>query len=177
MGNKIGLFYGSDTGATEGIAMTIQQKLGEDTVELHEIFDAKPEDFARYDQVIIGLSTWHDGQLQSDWDDFYEDFKDIDFTDKTVAIFGLGDQYGYSMYFCDGIGILGEIVENNGGKLIGKWSTEGYEHDESKGELEDEGVFMGLAIDEDNQDELTDERVDQWVEQLKGEFGVEEVNE
>ncbi len=172
--DKIGLFFGSDTGATEGIAMTIQQLIGEEFVETHEIFDVSPESFEPYDKIILGLSTWHDGELQSDWDEFFETFQEIDFTGKTVAIYGLGDQYGYSMYFCDGVGIIGEVVEKNGGKLIGKWPTEGYEHDESKAELEEEGVFMGLAIDEDNQDELTEERVEKWVAQIKEEFQLEQ---
>lgn len=172
--DKIGLFFGSDTGVTEGIAMRIQELLGEDTVEVNEIYEVKPEDFEPYSKLILGLSTWHDGELQSDWDEFFESFTDIDFTGKTVAIFGLGDQYGYSMYYCDGIGVLGKIVQENGGTLIGKWSTEGYEHDESKAELEDEEMFMGLALDEDNQEDMTDERVEQWAEQLKEEFGLKQ---
>lgn len=168
---KIGLFYGSDTGCTEAVAEMVQEQIGQDKVELLDAYDISKEDFDNYDKIIIGLSTWHDGQLVSAWDDFYEDFKEVDFNGKTVAIFGLGDQYGYSTYFIDGVGILGEVVLNNGGTLIGKWPTDGYEHDESKADMGD-GNFMGLAIDEDNQDEMTEERVTQWVEQIKGEFGI-----
>lgn len=167
--NKIGLFYGSDTGCTEAVSEMIQEQLGTDVVELIDVYDASVEDFDRFDKIIIGLSTWHDGQLVSAWDDFYDDFKTVDLSSKTIAIFGLGDQYGYSTYFIDGVGILGEVVLENGGKLIGKWSIEGYEHDESKAETGD-GYFMGLALDEDNQDELTEERVTKWVKQIKQEF-------
>ena len=56
----------------------------------------------------------------------------------------------------------------NGGKLIGKWSTEGYEFDESLGCVD--GEFLGLAIDYDNQDDLTEERIEAWVEQIKDLF-------
>ena len=166
---KIGLFYGSDTGNTETIALKIRDKISKENVFVVDMYDASIEEFAKYDKIILGLSTWHDGQLQSDWDTFFEEFKEVDFTGKTVAIFGLGDQYVYCDYFIDGVGIIGEVVLNNGGEIVGKWSTEGYEHTESKAETE-EGLFLGLALDEDNQFDQTDDRVDAWVAQIKKEF-------
>lgn len=169
---KIGLFFGSDTGNTEEVANKIQALIGEDKVDIYDMYDVETSTFDDYDQIILGLSTWHDGQLQSDWDSFFEDFKTVDFTGKTVALFGLGDQYVYSEYFVDGIGIIATEVLANGGKIVGKWSTEGYEHTESKGEME-EGYFVGLAIDEDNQFDETDERVEKWVAQITEEFPIE----
>ena len=166
---KIGLFYGSDTGNTETIALKIRDKISKENVFVVDMYDASIEEFAKYNKIILGLSTWHDGQLQSDWDTFFEEFKEVDFTGKTVAIFGLGDQYVYCDYFIDGVGIIGEVVINNGGEIVGKWSTEGYEHTESKAETE-EGLFLGLALDEDNQFDQTDDRVDAWVAQIKKEF-------
>lgn len=166
---EIGLFYGSDTGNTEAVAEMIKDLIGEDQVDMFDAYDIDTSSFDGYDKIIIGLSTWHDGQLVSAWDDFYEDFKTVDFTGKKVALFGLGDQYGYSTYFIDGVGILGDVVKANGGTLIGLWPTDGYEHDESKADMGD-GFFMGLAIDEDNEDELTEERVQKWVKQIKSEF-------
>ena len=168
---KIGLFFGSDTGNTETIAEKIIEILDRD-IDLINIYDAKAEDFTQYDDLILGLSTWHDGELQSDWDTFFMEFSEVDFTNKTIAFFGLGDQYIYADYFIDGVGIIGEVVIENGGKIVGKWPSEGYEHTESKAELE-EGVFLGLAIDEDNQYEQTDERIDTWVAQIISEFPLE----
>jgi len=107
---KIGLFYGSDTGNTETIALKIRDKISKENVFVVDMYDASIEEFAKYDKIILGLSTWHDGQLQSDWDTFFEEFKEVDFTGKTVAIFGLGDQYVYCDYFIDGVGIIGEVV-------------------------------------------------------------------
>lgn len=169
--SKIGLFYGSDTGNTEGVAHQILTQLGEDNVTLHDIYETQPEDFDNYDKIIIGLSTWYDGQLQSDWDDFFESFKGIDFNGKTIAFFGLGDSVGYAEYYCDGIGILGEVVKESTAKIVGKWSTEGYEHTESKADMGD-GFFMGLCLDEDNQPELTEDRLARWIEIIKPEFGL-----
>jgi flavodoxin I len=166
---KIGLFYGSDTGNTENIAQKIAEQLGEERVDIIDMYDVEKETFSKYSQIILGLSTWHDGLLQSDWDTFFEEFKEIDFSGKTIALFGLGDQYVYCDYFIDGVGIIGEVVLENGGAIVGKWSTEGYEHTESKAEKE-EGLFLGLAIDEDNQFEETDARLAKWIEQIKEEF-------
>lgn len=171
MNDKIGLFFGSDTGYTEGVAQQVQEILGKELVNVHDIRRAKPEDFAPYTRLIIGLSTWHDGELQSDWDTFYKDFKTIDFSAKTVAFFGLGDQIGYEEFFIDGVGILGEVVYENGGEIIGVWPTEGYVYEASKAEFE-EGWFLGLAIDEDNQPDLTVERVQVWTQQIQEEFGI-----
>jgi len=165
---KIGLFFGSDTGNTETIAEKILEILDRN-IDLINIYDAKAEDFTQYNDLILGLSTWHDGELQSDWDTFFMEFNEVDFTDKTIAFFGLGDQYIYADYFIDGVGTIGEVVINNGGKVIGKWSTEGYEHTESKAEIE-EGTFLGLALDEDNQPELTDKRIKTWTKQITEEF-------
>jgi len=167
---KIGLIYGSDTGATEGVSQELTKLLSK-TFEVEEVdmYKIKPEDFDRFEYLVLGLSTWYDGELQSDWEDFFEDFCQIDFTGKTVALFGLGDQYGYGENFVDGIGILAVEIEKSGGKIVGKWPNKEYEFEESKA-LINEDLFYGLALDEDNQSELTSERLDQWVDQLIGEI-------
>lgn len=168
---KIGLFYGSDTGCTEAVARLIRDLIGIDKVDVYDVYDIKGDEPNQYTKLILGLSTWHDGQLQSSWDDYYSKFHDLDFKGKTIALFGLGDQYGYSTYFCDGIGVIGKLAEKNGASIIGHWPTEGYEHDDSKALLDDD-TFIGLCLDEDNQDELTDERVHKWVKQIVEEFGL-----
>ena len=170
---KIGLFFGSDTGCTEVIVHKTVEILGENIVDLYDMSANKDvSTFYNHESIIIGVPTWYDGDLQSDWLEFYDDFKTIDFTGKKVAIFGLGDQYGYGEYFVDGIGILGEVVMENGGQLIGATSTEGFDYDESKAEFAHEGetYFMGLALDEDNQSDLTEERLIPWLEQIMEEF-------
>lgn len=167
---KIGLFYGSTTGKTEAAAEAIQSSLGGDSVvALHEIADAETGDFANYDCVIIGCPTWDIGGLQADWEGFYEDDLDsVDFSGKKVAYFGTGDQIGYGDNFQDAMGIIEEKISSLGGTTVGHWSTDGYEHENSKADRG--GKFVGLALDEDNQSELTDERIQTWTTQLKLEF-------
>ena len=161
----IGIIWGSDTGDTEEVANYIKKKLEKYKVEILEVSSSETEDFTRFDLLLLGLSTWYDGDLQSDWEIYFPTFKEINFQDTTVAIFGLGDQYTYSEYFVDGIGILAKEILKNNGKIIGHWSTKNYEFDESKGLMNDD-YFYGLAIDECNQYELTKERVDSWLLQL-----------
>lgn len=169
---KIGLFFGTQAGNTEMIAETIQKEFGGSSiVELHDISGSDADDFADYDCVIIGCPTWDVGGLQADWEGFYDDELDnIDFSGKKVAYFAPGDQVGYSDNFQDAIGILEEKISERGGTTVGYWSTEGYDFNESKAVKN--GKFVGLALDEDNQSELTESRIKTWVAQLKSEFGV-----
>lgn len=168
---QIGLFYGSDTGCTEEITKELMAIWGEDQIVAAEISEATAKDFERFNLLILGLSTWYDGDLQSDWEDFYEEFKQIDFSNKTVALFGLGDQVGYGEYFIDGVGILAKVVLENGGEIVGHWPTDDYEFTESKAQIqENEAYFYGLAIDHDNQSEQNEERLTKWIEQVKSEI-------
>ena len=168
---KIGLFYGTQTGNTETIAETIQKEFGGETiVTLHDVADASTEDIELYDYIIIGCPTWNTGELQSDWEGLYDELDNVDFTSKKVAYFGLGDQVGYDDNFQDAIGILEEKISGLGAKTVGYWPTDGYDFNESKAVKN--GKFVGLALDEDNQSDLTDDRVSTWVAQLKSEFGL-----
>ncbi len=68
------------------------------------------------------------------------------------------------------MGILEEKISQRGGKTVGYWPTEGYDFENSRA-LKN-GKFVGLALDEGSQSDLTDERIKTWVAQLKTEFGL-----
>jgi len=168
--NTIGLIYGSDTGMTEEITNTIVDEWTLSDIEVFEASHVQNNDIKSFDILFLGLSTWYDGDLQSDWENYFKKFKELDFTNKKVALYGLGDQYGYGEYFIDGVGILAKVVLENGGEIIGHWPTEGYDYEISKAEIEGENLFYGLAIDEDNQPELTNERVKEWLTIVENEL-------
>lgn len=169
--SKIGLFFGTTTGKTEGAAEMIQAEFGgEDIVEIHDIAEAELEEFQQYDCLIIGCPTWNVGELQSDWDGLFDELDTVDFTTKKVAYFGTGDQIGYADNFQDAMGMLEEKISGLGGTTVGHWPVEGYEHEASKAVKN--GKFVGLALDEDNQSELTEKRIKSWVKQLQMEFGI-----
>ena len=165
---RIKLIYGSDTGNTELVTEDLVKLL--DNIEVTTVADLTPEDW-EYDNFILGIPTWYDGELQSDWEEYFEEFKTIDFTGKKVAIFGLGDQFGYEEWFCDGIGILAKEILKNGGTVIGYTTKDkSYDFETTPKSIIKDDMFYGLCIDEDNQGELTQERLKNWVEQLKLEY-------
>ncbi|TVQ44072.1 MAG: flavodoxin FldA [Gloeocapsa sp. DLM2.Bin57] len=168
---KIGLFFGTQTGNTQSIAELIQRELGGDSVvDLLDVSNIETDDFNHYEYLIIGCPTWNVGELQSDWEGLYDELDDLNFQGKKVAYFGAGDQVGYADNFQDAIGILEEKISSLGAKTVGYWSVDGYDFNESKA-LRD-GKFVGLAIDEDNQPELTNSRIKTWVNQIRSEFGL-----
>jgi len=176
---KIGLFFGSDEGNTESIAYRIAQRLGEDVVDVHDVGDVTQLEFMDYDKLILGIPTWDFGQIQSDWEDFWDDVEAIDFSGKTVAFVGLGDQFGYGDFFLDAMGMLHDVVIKTADKIVGYWPTEGYDYDASKAEIAlgsdvaGGKLFMGLALDEDQQPELSSARLNQWCAQIHAEFGLD----
>ena len=164
----IGIFYGSNGGATETAAEKIKDALDLEA-DLHDIANTEMEKFDEYTQIIIGTSTWGEGELQDDWEKCFEDFEDVDFSGKTVAFFGLGDQEGYEENFQDAMGILHDAAVEKGANVVGNgWPTEGYEYEESI--AVQDGAFVGLALDEDNQYDESDERIAKWVEMIKPSF-------
>ena len=139
-------------------------------VELKDIAQISDEDWKSHEYYIIGVPTWWDGDLQSDWEDYFDTFKDISFENKKVALFGLGDQIGYEDWYCDGLGILGEVIVNNGGKLFGfTTKDDSYEFEGSKA-IKEGDTLWGLALDDDNQSELSEERLKNWVKQVTTDF-------
>ena len=166
---KIGIFYGSTEGNTERVVTKIQQALGGDgNVALHNVSSATADDMAPYQNIILACPTWEIGQLQEDWESFIDELEDVDFSGKKVAYVGLGDADGYPDTFLDALGIIHEKIKDTGAAFVGAWPTDGYNFEGSKGMIDDK--FLGLAIDEDNQKDLTDERVNQWTTMVSKEF-------
>mgnify|MGYP000044409847 CR=1 FL=1 len=163
---KVGIFFGSSTGNTEEIANMLKDKLV--NAEVFNVAETQPSKMSEFTNIILGTSTWGVGDLQDDMVEFAEGIAGVDLKGKVVALYGLGDQSGYGDTFCDGMGELYEKVKGKGCKVVGFVSTDGYEFDSSK--AKDGSEFVGLALDQMNQDNLTEGRVSAWVEELKKQF-------
>ncbi|WP_419770212.1 MAG: flavodoxin [Candidatus Marinarcus sp.] len=161
------IFYASSTGNTEFVAKKIAKECN--ITDVFDIANKGVSIMQEYETVLIGISTWGEGELQDDWDDVWSEFCDIDFSGKTVAIFGFGDQDSYADTFVDAMGIVYEQVVQKGARVIGEWSAVDYDYEESKAEVV-EGYFVGLVLDEENQSELTDERIKIWCKTIKNEI-------
>ena len=162
--SKICVVYGSSMGNTEEAANLIAAELGVD--DIYNIGSTTAEVLNGYDKLVIGTSTWGSGDLQDEWDSF--DLDSIKVKDKVIALFGMGDSSSYSDTYCNGMGILFEKFSANGAKIVGAVSTDGYEFDQRIAVKD--GKFVGLALDADNQSDLTESRIKAWVEQIKLEF-------
>ena len=89
----IGLFYAMNAAKTSHIAEKIREDLGGvKVIEVVLIEKAWQNDFQAYDNMIVGASTWFDGELPTYWDELVPELESLDLKGKKVAIFGLGDQ-------------------------------------------------------------------------------------
>lgn len=166
---KVGIFFGTDTGNTRKVAKKIATQLGEVIADKPvNINKASVDDLLAYDVLILGSPTYGDGELpgltsgvQESWEEFLPQLTGANFSGKTIALFGLGDQAGYADNFVDAIGILYDAFSDCGAKFIGFTSCEGYEFNRSKAQLDDK--FVGLVLDEDCQKELSEQRLNDWL--------------
>lgn len=169
----IAVVYGSSTDNTKGAASLIANMLRAKTtvpVDLIDVATVKRDlrPLLRYWVWIIGCPTWNIGELQDDWYDAFPLLDQLDLQGTIVALFGFGDQQGYPDTFQDALGILGRKVRERGATIIGRWPIDGYDFFHSLG-VED-GMFFGLALDYENEDEKTIGRLQAWVDQLLSEL-------
>lgn len=157
------IVYGSTSGNCESIANRIAEALGVSSVISASALTA--ELINKNTNLILGSSTWGSGDLQDEWYDTIEILKTSDLSGKTVAVFGCGDSCGFSTTFCEAMKTLYDAAEYAGATMIGSVSTDGYTFDDSAAAID--GKFVGLALDEDNESDKTDERIAAWVEAIK----------
>ncbi len=166
--SKTVIIYSFHTQKSKKVAEKIIDIFGKDNITAINAEDLTTEVFEKNKNFILSTPTWFDGELPNYWDEFVPDLEDMDLKNKTFAVFGLGDQKGYPENYCDAIGILVEILENCGAKIIGHVPLDGYNYESSRAQRGDR--FVGLPLDQENQARLTQGRVEKWVEQLKKEM-------
>jgi len=174
---RIGLFFGTDTGKTRKVAKMIKKQFDDQTMAKPlNINRVSADELMSYDFLIVGTPTLGEGLLpglsadceNESWEEFLPTLEGMDCSGKTVAIFGLGDQEGYSNEFVDAMIEIYDAFAENGAKIVGAWPTEGYEFDHSESVVD--GKFVGLALDMDNQADLTEERLAAWLKLIASDF-------
>ena len=160
----IGIFYGTDGGDTEKVVEQIAEELREYVdVKIFDVAKASRNDLRRYENLIFASPTYGEGDLQSDWEDFLPKLSANDVAGKTIAFVGLGDQDGYGETFGEGIVHIYQKLAHRA-IVVGKTSTDGYQFECSKSVVR--GKFIGLMIDEVNQDDQTEDRIAAWVDDI-----------
>jgi len=165
---KTGIFYGSTTGTTESVARLIADKLGIAPADVHEVTQLDTALAESYEALILGTSTWGDGELQDDWYDGLKVLQGAHLSGKIVALFGCGDSESYSDTFCDAMGLLYEGLKDSGCTFVGAVDDSGYTYSASVAATD--GKFVGLALDDVNESDRTDDRVSAWAAQLQAEL-------
>lgn len=160
--NKTIVIYGSSTGTCQSIAEKIASKLKVEAIDVQTL-DAGVVD--SYDNLIIGTSTWGAGELQDDWYDGLKLLQGANLSCKTIAIFGCGDCESYGDTFVSAMGELYNGLKGSGAAFIGRVPTAGYNFSDSEAVVD--GEFVGLALDDVNEEDKTDERIDAWIESIK----------
>ena len=159
--SKTIVIFGSSTGTCEAIAEKIGSRLG---AEVLNVQDLTADVVDANDNLILGTSTWGAGELQDDWYDGINVLKSADLSSKTIALFGCGDCESYGDTFVGGIGELYDAIKNSGANFVGAVSTDGYTFDDSAAVVD--GQFVGLPLDDVNEDDKTDGRIDAWIAQI-----------
>ncbi|MCH3995981.1 MAG: flavodoxin FldA [Prevotella sp.] len=166
--NKTYVIYGSSTGTCEDIASRIGEKLGLSNNEIINVAQLTAAQVNEAKNLILGTSTWGSGELQDDWYDGLKTLQSCDLKGKTVALFGCGDSESYSDTFCGAMSELYKGIKDSGAKFIGSVSTDGYTYSDSDSVIDNK--FIGLALDDVNESDKTDARIEAWVNQIKPEL-------
>jgi flavodoxin I len=139
-------------------------------IDIYDVIHSPTRSITNYKKMIFGIPSWNSHPIQDDWKDFLPDISEVNFAKKKIALYGLGDQIIYSENFLDEMGVMYDWLITRNVEVVGFWPADGYYFRRSLALRH--GKFVGLALDEDQQSNLTSIRVDAWVKNLKIEFGV-----
>lgn len=159
-----GIFYGSTTGTTERIAHRLAAIAGVSESDIHNIAETAPSVLGDYDIILAGTSTWRDGTLQEDWYDFIDGASALDLQGHKIAVFGCGDET-MSETFCNAMGTLYHRLRETGAEMFGQFPADCYDFNASKAKAGDR--MVGLALDEVNHPDLSENRIAEWVKTLE----------
>ncbi len=167
--NRTAIIYSYNSTKTAKAAEKIKEAFGAGVnIETVNAEDLTEEIFLSFTNLILGVPTWFDGELPNYWDEFVPALEDLNLSDKTIAIFGLGNQTEYPENFGDAVGIMADLVQERGARVVGYTSSESYKFESSKALIGNQ--FTGLLLDQETQPRLSKERIEKWVADIKNEF-------
>jgi flavodoxin I len=172
--SKTVLFFSPKGGNVNRVANKLGELIGNDKVDIIPVKEAEKGDLYKYNNIIlvgstVGADHWDNEIVVDEWPEFFTKMKEISFENKKVAIVGLGNSVLYPEHFADGMAVLYERIKQQNGEILGFVDAKDYDFTDSEA-LNDEGFFCGLPIDEDNEAELTTERLERWISILKSDF-------
>ncbi|RLD92204.1 MAG: flavodoxin [Bacteroidetes bacterium] len=172
--SKTALFYSPEGGNVNTVTNMLGELIGNDKVDIIPVKEFEKGDLDKYNKIIlvgstVGADHWNNETIVDEWQEFFTKIKEISFEKKKVAIVGLGNCFLYPSHFVDGMADLYERLTKQNAKVLGKVDAKDYDFTDSEA-VDDDGFFCGLAIDEDNEPELTSGRLENWISILKPDF-------
>jgi len=172
--SKTALFYSPEGGNVNGVAVQLGEMIGTDNLDVIPAKEAESDIVSKYNQIIlvgstVGADHWNNEVIEDEWTTFFTKIEDLSFENKKVAIVGLGNCVLYPSHFADGMADLYERITKKSAQVFGFVDAEEYDFEDSEA-LNEEGSFCGLALDEDNEAELSAGRLEKWIEQLRPDF-------
>lgn len=166
--SRILVAYASRGGCARSAAWRIAESLGADRCVVKDVATVSRGDLESARALVLGSSTTGCGDLPYAWGNALPRLLDAGIAGKPTAFFGVGNQRCFPGTFVDAMGTLHQAFSTRGIDLRGTgWPTDGYVFDASRALKE--GAFVGLALDQKNQPEWTDDRIASWIATL-GEF-------
>ncbi len=172
--SKTAIFFSPEGGNVNGVAIQLGKMIGNDRVDVMHVGEFKEGTMDGYNQIIlvgstVGADHWSNKTMVNEWQDFFSKIAENGFEDKKVALVGLGNSVLYPEHFADGMAYLYKEVTEKNASVFGAVSAEDYDFEDSEA-LNDDGFFCGLALDEDNEEDLTEGRLEKWIEVLKADL-------
>ena len=172
--SKTAIFFSPQGGNVNGVATQLGELIGNDKVDVIPVPEVEIDDVDKYNKIIlvgstVGTDHWNNEIIVDEWAEFFTKIKGISLEEKKLAVVGLGNSVLYPSHFADGMAVLYETIIKQNAQIFGKVDTKGYDFEDSEA-VNDDGFFCGLAVDEDNEAELTTERLERWISILKPDF-------
>lgn len=161
---ETGIFYASTTGYTAEAAADIAKAMNVDAKDIHDVSKTAPSAIGDYRTILLGASTWGDGDMETGMRDFVDGAQALDLKGHRLAFFGCGEE-SFGSTFCAALGQMYDAMRDTGATYIGAFDVDGYDVDHSTAERE--GRFPGLALDNVNHPEMAQERISRWIQSLQ----------
>ena len=168
---KTVILYWPEGGAVDKSAHKILAAIKPENADIFNLEEVDINLFNNYSYIIaggstVGAETWEEVAGNNQWTLFLNKCKKnrISFKDKKIAVFGLGDQILYPHQFVNDMYEIFHTFTQLNAIPVGKWPTEGYRFSNSKAVIDN--MFVGLPLDDTNESDKTDERVNLWIREL-----------
>ena len=172
--NRTALLFSPEGGNVNRVTNKLGEIIGNDKVDIIPVRNVFEGELDKYEQIIfvgstVGADHWTNKMVKDEWQEFFLKRDELSFENKKVAIVGLGNSVLYPEHFADGMAHLYDKITERKGNVLGFVEAKNYDFTDSKAVNED-GFFCGLPIDEDNEEDLTTERLEKWISNLKPDF-------